>query len=558
MPTSYHEVASHLVEEVLRWRPKSILDLGVGFGKYGVLLREALDVAELRYDRDTWQTTLVGVEGHAAYRNPIHDYVYDEVHYGRIQDLLGSLEVFDVVLLIDVLEHFTKDEGHRLLAEMLAHTRKALVVSTPADPAPQTEYLGNTLEAHLSRWGERDFARLRGTTRVIPVGRNGAVVAVLFPEGAPSTPLTDSVRERLRAADGVWADDAPTVAGSLNLAYWLPHHHVTGGLKMALAHVAALRSRGHRVTVAYRGPGTTGALPSWSTVGADGELALPLGDVRAAFAPFDAVIATYFRELTALPGIPTLYMEQGHEVLFGDVPDTPYGRGLLEAFDLAMTLPVAVAAVSPHVADQLRDRYGRRCGLVPNGIDTDAFHPEPRTPGHRVLLVGNPTLPFKGFDVALRALREVHRQVPTLTVTWVCQTRPEIPPQPFPLDFVVDPEQGDLPAIYRGHDALLFASRYEAFGLPPLEAMASGVPVVTTRCGGVETYAEAGENCLMAAPGQWDRLATALSLVLRDEGAQQQLAAAGRATAVMFGLDRMADSLDDAVRRVVAGGGRQW
>lgn len=60
--------------------------------------------------------------------------------------------------------------------------------------------------------------------------------------------------------------------------------------------------------------------------------------------------------------------------------------------------------------------------------------------------------------------------------------------------------QEDLPALYRGHDAFLFTSRYEAWGMPVLEAMASGLAVVATRCLGVESFAQHGTNCLLADP----------------------------------------------------------
>lgn len=56
---------------------------------------------------------------------------------------------------------------------------------------------------------------------------------------------------------------------------------------------------------------------------------------------------------------------------------------------------------------------------------------------------------------------------------------------------------------YRGHDAFLFTSWYEAWGMPVLEAMASGLAVVTTKCYGVSHFAQHGLNCLMAAPGDF-------------------------------------------------------
>ena len=60
--------------------------------------------------------------------------------------------------------------------------------------------------------------------------------------------------------------------------------------------------------------------------------------------------------------------------------------------------------------------------------------------------------------------------------------------------------QDDLPGLYRGHDVFLFTSRYEAWGMPVLEAMASGVAVVSSKCLGVQSFAVHGVNALLADP----------------------------------------------------------
>ena len=69
--------------------------------------------------------------------------------------------------------------------------------------------------------------------------------------------------------------------------------------------------------------------------------------------------------------------------------------------------------------------------------------------------------------------------------------------------------QDMLPALYRGHDALLFTSRYEAWGMPVLEGMASGLPIVATSCLGVQTFAQHGVNALLADPQVTHRCQTA-------------------------------------------------
>lgn len=183
MPSSYFQAISHIVNEVLKYKPSSVLDLGVGFGKYGVILREVLDVPYRRYDREDWAVTIDGIEGFSAYRNPIHDFVYNHAHYGLIEDVLPGLGVYDVVLMVDLVEHFDKPQGLEVLRLALAHTRSALIVSTPLVPAALKPYMGNVLDLHRSAWGPADFAAFRHDYCVIPVGGGGAQVITIHAGG---------------------------------------------------------------------------------------------------------------------------------------------------------------------------------------------------------------------------------------------------------------------------------------------------------------------------------------------------------------------------------------
>lgn len=95
-----------------------------------------------------------------------------------------------------------------------------------------------------------------------------------------------------------------------------------------------------------------------------------------------------------------------------------------------------------------------------------------------------------------------------------------------------------LAALYRGADALAFPSLSEGFGLPPLEAMASGIPVVAARAGSLPEIL--GDAALFADPEKPAELAAALQLVISDAVVRAQLVRRGRERASGFSWRRTA------------------
>jgi glycosyltransferase involved in cell wall biosynthesis len=115
------------------------------------------------------------------------------------------------------------------------------------------------------------------------------------------------------------------------------------------------------------------------------------------------------------------------------------------------------------------------------------------------------------------------------------------------LGAVADP---DLPALYNAVDVLLFPSLYEGFGWPPLEAMASGTPVVCSRAGSLdEVIADAA---LTADPEDVDTLAWHVGTVLTDEKLRAALTGRGLARAAAFSWDRTAEQMMTLYRNVIA------
>ena len=111
-------------------------------------------------------------------------------------------------------------------------------------------------------------------------------------------------------------------------------------------------------------------------------------------------------------------------------------------------------------------------------------------------------------------------------------------------------EDDELPALYSAARALVFPSLYEGFGLPALEAMASGTPVIASNTTGLaETVGDAG---LTVDPTSAEAVAEAMRRVLDDGALRERLVAAGRARAAEFTWARAARATADVYREALA------
>ena len=99
--------------------------------------------------------------------------------------------------------------------------------------------------------------------------------------------------------------------------------------------------------------------------------------------------------------------------------------------------------------------------------------------------------------------------------------------------------QSDLPSLYAGARAFVYPSVYEGFGLPVLEAMASGVPVVASRFTSLPEVTQGA--ALLVDPDDVDALASAIHRSLVDENWRQTAITSGLAVAQTFSWDRCAD-----------------
>jgi glycosyltransferase involved in cell wall biosynthesis len=202
----------------------------------------------------------------------------------------------------------------------------------------------------------------------------------------------------------------------------------------------------------------------------------------------------------------------------------------------SLQMATRIAAVSRSVAEEAVRWFGvsrTRIELVPNGVD------ETFTPGGEeedyVLFVGTRE-PRKGLDDLLAVWESLPQPRTRLVICGDAGWGDVTLPRDAEVTGYVSRDQ--LRALYRGARAFVYPSRYEGFGIPPLEAMACGAPVIATRTGAIAEYA--GDAALLIDPGDRDALRSALVRILGDASLRATLRARGPERARIFTWSRSA------------------
>jgi glycosyltransferase involved in cell wall biosynthesis len=207
---------------------------------------------------------------------------------------------------------------------------------------------------------------------------------------------------------------------------------------------------------------------------------------------------------------------------------------------------------SEHVRKKILSRFSlppERVSVVPGGVDLAHFHSRQpassRLPSCYVLFVGS-LQPRKNLGALLEAWERVIHQFPE---AWLRVAGVEEHPYRFTrlpgegknVRFLGYVPEAELPALYAGAVAFVIPSLDEGFGLPVLEAMACGTPVIAARAGALpEVVGEAG---LFFDPKHPDELAGALERCLGDGKLRLDLAEKGLSRINNFSWQDSAEKL---------------
>lgn len=358
----------------------------------------------------------------------------------------------------------------------------------------------------------------------------------------------------------------------MKITFIVPPDTLSGGIKVTLIYARALARKGHDVRIVsppapslsifqkvrrfVKGEGWMAgsqptSLPLQGTGISHSVLDRPRPVVDSDVADGDVVVATWYETahwtsaLSPSKGAKVHFVQ--HHEIFEYLP--------LDLCRATYRLPLHRVVIARWLKEIMAVEYGdRTVDLVPNSVDRTQFFAPARGKQERPTIgLLYSTVPFKGVDVALEAVRLVSKRVADLRI--VAFGSEQIAPRlalPAGADFHYRPQQDRIRDIYAGCDVWLTASRSEGFNLTALEAMACRTPVVSTRTGWPEEAIVPGTNGLLVDIEDAPALATALEWVLtRDEKNWRELSENAFLTSSRGSWNESADLFEQALLHAI-------
>lgn len=163
MASSFSIQIPTIVHLIQKLKPQSVLDIGKGFGKYGFLIHEYAGIDnQKKIDPALTIAQQSGIKVDAIEVDedlllPHLEQIYSEVFVGDVFDIYKKLKSYDLILMIDVIEHLVKEKALDLLQFFLK--RNAIILIATPQHFFKQELYESEFEHHISHWTLGDFKR---------------------------------------------------------------------------------------------------------------------------------------------------------------------------------------------------------------------------------------------------------------------------------------------------------------------------------------------------------------------------------------------------------------
>lgn len=297
-----------------------------------------------------------------------------------------------------------------------------------------------------------------------------------------------------------------------------------------------------------------GGIFRWFKTGFDADLVKPLSQITP---DCDINVATWFSTSFAVyrseKGIPFYFFQDFEELV------EPLGPYDVRMFKESLYLPLNILTISNWLKDWIKEDYGKNAILAGDGLNHENFYPRQNVledvPGHKIMTILRGGK-YKGDGDLIKALNIVSGEIPDLTLIAVGNRKildalKDKHGFKFNYKLFERPSDDLMAELYSSSDIFAFPSHKEGFGLPPLESMACGTPVVTTDCLGVRDFVSNGENAIMVPVKDPDELARGIHELLTNDELGEKFKENGLKTAQRFTWRNVADVFEESFSRAM-------
>ncbi len=330
------------------------------------------------------------------------------------------------------------------------------------------------------------------------------------------------------------------------IVYVLEATGVSGGIKNVFEHVNHLHDIGYQVHLF-----ALDTQPSWFPLKIQVRHFRTYQEMLKTLKSMDAIkVATWWNTVSTVydscdpaqggRGIPFYLVQDIEESYY------PHSHEFQELVRNTYGLNVNYLTVAEWTTRQLAHRFHKQANNVSIAIDLDLFKPN-RTQDYdpfRVLAIGRKSQHLKGFGVTTQAVDKVYQRLNNVSFVTFGVEGAYVPGVPT-LNVGV-PDDQSVANLYANCGVFVQTSNHEGFGMPILEAMASGAPVVTTRANGNEEFCIHGQNCLMVDVGDSQGTADAIFRIMTDEAFKKFISENAVKTAQRYNWDRVVTNLKNA------------
>lgn len=358
----------------------------------------------------------------------------------------------------------------------------------------------------------------------------------------------------------------------MRIAWLMPNLHVTGGARAAVEIASRMVERGHQFSIVIPAGRKRMSVPSNVDVIECGVSVLsPMLAVPAAMmsmkghVPYvDVVIgsmppyALLAHAIGSERNIPSVNYVMSDDVRLFDDRNHINNRLILSVYRAVARRSLSkreIVANSHWTAVKCVSQGGvKPRSIVPAGYDERAFAPknyviEIHSPIRLVTVARSSKA--KGFSDVVSGLNLAHNRGYEFELKVISQERLDLSTADFTVHLDKPGNDAKLAEAYRWGDIFVFASWSEGFGLPPLEARACGLAVVSTDCGGVREYLKDEVNCLLVPPRDPVEFSYAVTRMIDDKQLRSRLVSQGNVSCREFTWDKVTDKFESVLTELV-------